>query len=140
MLLAACARYFAPDLHLKRHATEPELVGRWQLTPPSLALARRDGYDGGTGRAHEIVLHQDHVCEFRSLVQSARSVEYLATRGTWQLARDTGSPGGKKRKNELQIRVGPRLVRFYLSEEKGRLLLWNFWGDPDLWELTRYEK
>jgi len=35
-----------------------------------------------------------------------------------------------------------RLVRgsLYLIEERGHLLLWDFWGDPDEWTLLRYEK
>jgi hypothetical protein len=38
------------------------------------------------------------------------------------------------------IRIKDRGISLYVTEEKERLVLWDFWGDPDEWELLRYEK
>jgi hypothetical protein len=140
MLLVACGRYFAPDINLKRYATEKEIIGRWSLTARTLALAKRDGYAAAASAQHEIVFHGNGTCDFRSITEFGQNVAYLDAHGSWKLEHDVGLPGETKRKNEVTIRIKDRAIGFFLTEEEGRLLLWNFWGDPDSWEFIKYEK
>ena len=140
LVLAACGRYFAPDLNLDRHVTEKELEGTWSLVTATLELARRGGYAPRAGTRHEIVFRANGTCEFRSLTDDPGSADYLEASGTWRLLHDTGAAAEKKRKNELRIRMQHRDVILFLMEENDRLRLWNFWGDPDSWVFIKYDK
>ena len=140
MLLAACGRYFAPDINLERYATEKEIVGSWSLVSRTLEIASRDGYAPAAGTPHEISFREDGTCVFRSITEFGQKADYLDARGSWKLEHDTGMPSEKKRKNEVSIRIKDREISLYLTEEKGQLLLWEFWGDPDSWEFIKYER
>ncbi len=141
-LLAACGRYFAPDINLDRYATEQEITGRWVLTAASLAVAQRDGYQSRAGTSHEIFLRADGTCDFRSLQESGQihNTVYLEVHVTWKLKHDTPMSERAKRKNEIFITVGRQGISLYLTEEKGGLHLWDHWGDPDAWEFLKYER
>jgi len=140
MLLVACGRYFAPDINLRRYATEKEIVGSWRLIPQTLEIAKRDGYAPAATKLHEIIFHEDGTCDFHSLTEFGSKAAYLDARGSWKLEHDTGMPSETKKKNEVSIRIKDRGISLYLTDEKDRLLLWNFWGDPDSWEFIKYEK
>src|SRR4051812_43419987 len=105
MLLAACGRYFAPDINLQRYATEKELIGTWSLTPQTIAVVKRDGYAPSPATAHEIIFREDGTCDFRSITGFAHNIDYLDDHGSWKLAHDTSMPDEKKKKNEVSIRI-----------------------------------
>jgi hypothetical protein len=140
VLASACGRYFPPDIHLPRYATAEEIVGTWNLAEHTLRIAKRDGYVPSESTPHQIVFRTDGTCDFQSITEFGHKAEYRDSRGSWKLEHDTGMPREKKKKNEVVIRIKDRGISLYLTEEKGRLVLWDFWGDPDEWELLRYEK
>jgi hypothetical protein len=140
LIASACGRYFPPDIHLPRYAAAEEIVGTWNLAARTLGIAKRDGYVALEATPHQIAFRADGTCDFSSITEFGRKVEYRSSRGSWKLEHDTGMPGEKRKKNEVVIRIKDRGISLYITEEKGRLFLWDFWGDPDEWELLRYEK
>ena len=140
LLLDGCDRLFPPNLHLSRQVSSQEIVGTWLLASHTMELAKNDGYAPPVGSTHEIVFRADGTCQFSSITEFGHKVDFLDAAGTWKLEHDTGIPSQKKRKNEVSIRIKDRGISLYLIEERGHLLLWDFWGDPDEWTLLRYEK
>jgi hypothetical protein len=140
VLVAGCGRYFAPDINLKRYATEKEIVGRWNLATQTLQIANRGGYAPAPGTQHEITFREDGTCDFRSITEFGQKAEYRNAHGSWKLEHDAGMQSEKKRRNQVSIRINDLGIRLYLTEENGRLLLWNFWGDPDSWEFIKYDR
>jgi len=137
-LLAACGRYFAPNINLDRYATDKEIVGRWGLVPQTLMIAKRDGYAPAASTPHEIIFHEDGTGDFRSIVGFAGKTDYRDARGSWKLEHDISTGSEKKKKNQVMIRIGDFGIRLNLTEENSHLLLWDFWGDPDQWEFIKY--
>lgn len=91
-------------------------------------------------RPHEIVFRADGTCRFRSIDEwGPARVEYLDTEGTWKLVHYPPF-GGETKANEIQIAIAMRGVNFNLADEKHRLHLWQYWGDPDEWLFLDYEK
>jgi hypothetical protein len=138
--LAACGR-FAPDRNLKRHVSENDIVGTWRLLPKSLDVVKKDaGYSPAEGTPHDIIFRADGSCHFRSIDEGGPvRAEYFDTEGTWKLVHHPAF-GGESKENEVQIVIGVSGINFNLAEEKRRLHLWQFWGDPDEWQFLEYEK
>jgi hypothetical protein len=134
-----CARYFAPDINLNRYVSTNELVGTWDLAPGSLKLAVRDGYVPPKDANHQITFLADGTCRFASFVPFGRRTYYVSATGTWELAHDKDFEGNSKGiKNTLDILVQSAGWTMYFTEENGKVILWDFWGDPDQWEFTKY--
>lgn len=140
-LLFGCGRYFTPNINLDRYATLQEIVGTWTLRPDTLLLAQRDGYKPSSNAVHQIEFEQDGSCAFRSIINTGLTDSlYLVARGRWRLEHDTHRKDERERKNELFLELDKQEFKFLLTEEDGRILLWDFWGDPDSWEFIKYER
>ena len=143
VMLAACGTYFGPDIpdiNLERYVTEGEVVGRWSLIPQTLEIAKRDGYAPAVATTHEITFREGGSCDFRSIVEFGKTATYFNTPCSWELKHDGSAFNKKKIKNTVFIQIKDRGIQLGLTEESGRLLLWDYWGDPDSWEFIKYEK
>lgn len=139
--LVGCGRYFTPNINLDRYATAQEIVGKWTLRADTLSLAQRDGYKPFNGAVHQIEFRKDGSCAFRSIInEGLTDSRYTIAEGHWKLEHDTHRKDERERKNELKLDLDHHGITFYLTEEEGHLLLWDFWGDPDSWEFIKYEK
>ena len=139
LLLASCG-YFAKDIHLKREVAAKEVIGVWRLRDESLSMARKDSirpYSEQPDRLHEIEIRVDGTCRFRSITQMP--TDYLDCEGTWQLAHALND----KHVPQLDFTLkkgGGYGFSLDFTEEEGRLVLWEYWGDPDSWEFLKYDK
>jgi polyferredoxin len=140
-LLAACGRYFRPDINLDRYASDREIVGRWTLRTSSIEVLKRFGYLPPAGKPHELVFHLNGECEYRSAREVAfNRREYCEAQVVWMLQHDAVTWSDKKRKNEVIISFAKDSECLMLQESKGRIVLWSTLGDPDSWEFMEYDK
>ena len=127
---AGCGSYLAPDRHVSRTITELELVGTWSLTTESLGYLTREGYHPEEAN-HRFELHADGSVIFKSVCDTSE-FSYLDGTGIWTI----------KNGNRLELEIVANDRRYYLEfgigEKRGRLLLWQFYGDPDMWEFLEY--
>jgi len=144
LLLGACESPFEPEislnLSLDRYATEKEITGRWMLIPQTLEILKLDGYAPASAIAYEIIFREDGTCDFRSIVASWKTAKYFNAHCSWKLLHDSSKRNKKVIKNIVYLQIKDDGILFYLAEENGHLFLWDFWGDPDDWELIKYEK
>ena len=140
LLVAACGSPFEPEISLDRYATEKEIIGRWMLIPQTLEIMKRDGNAPTSAMTYEIIFRKDGTCDFRSIVAFWKTAKYFNGHCSWKLLHDSGKRNKKVIKNRVYLQVKDNSIWFYLTEENGRILLWDFWGDPDDWELIKYEK
>jgi hypothetical protein len=140
MLTIQRSAYCTPDINPGRYIEGEEIVGTWSLIPHALDLTKRNGYSAAEGTPQDINLWVNGNCHFSSVIRADGKIEYLDASGSWRLSHDTDYSNPSKSKNEIRIRLPDRNIVFYLKEEDGRLLLWNFWGDPSRVELLEYEK
>ena len=137
LVLAGC---FLPDIRLKRNVAPSEVVGLWTLTADSFLDIRRDPEAAALPGRHleyQIDIRADGTLIYRSLLQMP--VRQVDVPGRWELRPLSGGKPG----NELQIVVdigGGHGFSLNFTEEKGRLLIWEYFGDPDRFRLVTYEK
>lgn len=137
LLLAGC---FLPDIRLKRDVAPSEIVGLWTLTEDSLRDIRTDRDAAPATGLHvdyQIEIYADGTLRYRSVLQMP--TRHVKSPGRWALHpllnRKTG--------NNLRILLdvdGGYSFSLDFTEEKGRLLLWEYFGDPDSFRLVTYEK
>lgn len=136
LLLSGC---WLPDIRLKRNVTPEEITGIWTMTLDSFQDIKTDSDASaiiGSHKDFQIEIRKDGTLRYRSLLQMpTRAVDY---QGTWELKPHTDRKG-----NKLDITLeanGSYSFSLDFTEEKGKLLLWTFFGDPDSWRLEQYEK
>lgn len=132
-LITGC-RFPPPDISLKRRVDEKEVIGTWKLTEATMTLAKRYGYVPAADFPHTIELRTDHTVKFAAItVSPPHKVTPTKADGTWRLEfRD---------ENQLSFNLNGYGMNFAFTEtDNGRLILWQFLGDPDDWELIQYEK
>lgn len=131
-----------PDTRIKRQVAESEIIGTWELDPASSALAvdhDGDDYLMEPGQAHTIVFNADGTCHYRSVMQMP--TRHVDAAGTWCITPTDDDPRGCHVDLELRIDgEGTSSFSLDLREESGELILWEFWGDPDLWNFLEYRK
>ena len=141
LICAGCGSCFAPDRTIRDRLDDNAVVGTWQLTAESLKLLTRDGIHIIPNHRYPIVFRSDHTCEFDSVLESARGVSHLSTRCSWELHHDVGE---ERKANELRIALptptGLHAHNLDFTRDDGRLILWIYYGDPDLWEFIEYER
>jgi hypothetical protein len=138
---AGCGAYFPPDRNIKDRLEESAVIGRWSLTDRSLALLKRDGFQPDPSRPYTVAIKPDHTCLFSSVLTASYRVVAPCT---WLLEHDTRGDSNVQKANSLRLDLDGEGVkqRLYLNlaRDRGRLLLWNFLGDPDLWEFIEYQQ
>lgn len=144
IILGGCGNYFAPDRNVKRKVTESEIIGTWRMTPDSLTLLKRDGFRSEPAHAYTITLNADGTFRFASVVDGFHGLRYVDVKGTYVLEHDTNGNSNIHKKNVLKIMIraegASQDCYLNFAEEDGSLLLWSYYGDPDLWEFIEYER
>lgn len=140
MLNGCCGTYFPPNRNLKRTVNETEIIGTWKLTPQSLALLQRDGFVTDPDHAYTITFNLDGSMMFASVVKDMQNGQYTQAAGQWTLEHDTNDNSNIHKTNALRFDIGRHLMLLNFTEQEGRLLLWNYYGDPDSWEFLEYER
>jgi hypothetical protein len=133
-----------PDRNLSRKLTTADVTGTWRLTAASLALLNRDGFKGAPEQRYTIVLKKDGQLNFASVISDFHTGTYMECQGTWNLGHDTRESSGLRVANTLRMRLktasADRFTGMGFAETDGRLVLWDFYGDPDSWEFIEYER
>ncbi|HUU42711.1 MAG TPA: hypothetical protein VMX57_02970 [Planctomycetota bacterium] len=93
-----------------------------------------------------MTINSDGTIAFASVLELSDPWEYRYTTaaGTWKLEHDTARGSNVTTKNTLSLdmRTAGKTVYHYLyfAEDRGPLLLWNYYGDPDSWEFLEYTR
>ena len=142
--LAACGSYFAPDINLKRKASEKEIVGTWKLTSQTRDLLKAKGFADEPSKEYTITFASDGSLQFSSIMEDAEHPVLMEGAGNWTLEHDLAQGDNIKKANDISLKIHfPKTTYWYhlfLTEENGKLLLWYWYGDPDSWEFIKYER
>ena len=143
-LVSGCGRYFAPDRNVKETLSDNDVVGRWKITKTSLDLLARDGFKSESNQTYTISFNKDGTCAFQTVELFSEKPNYISTNGTWKLEHDIKRYEHKPTKNELKFEFvfnGVRhLHKLDFARQDGKLLLWEFYRDPDEWEFMEYAR
>ena len=143
-LCGGCGVYFKPSRDLSRRVGEAELLGSWKLTADSIALLKRDGVVRDPVGRDVFVFEPDGRLRLESSVRVPQENRDQAIRGTWKLEHDTNANSNVRYNNALHLQIadpGDLHDRWLnIDESGGRLRLWSYYGDPDLWEFMEYER
>jgi len=142
LLFAGCRpAYFAKDIRLQRKVETAEVIGTWKLRGDSLETAKRegqgDGFTPAPGQTYQILFRSDGTCHFSSLTQMP--LKYADYEGTWRL----DFRKNEHRPNELSVELKRGAgygFTLEFTEEDGRLVIWEYLGDPDDWQFLKYDK
>jgi hypothetical protein len=127
-----------PDRRLKRHVQESELVGEWNLRSSSIEILARDGYVQKSSSKHTLAIREDGSMTFISAYPDSDEIHHITAEGRWGLQHnDDGTTA-----LEISMRFGgsDHSEAFSFAEEDGRIVLWQSYGDPDMWEFIEYTK
>ena len=78
------------------------------------------------------------------MIDGFHAGEYVDASCHWQLEHDTMGDSNVTKKNALSytVRAGGLIHHRYLNfaRDGGEVLMWNYYGDPDLWEFMEYHR
>lgn len=152
-LLPGCDGLFGqPGRHIDRSISRSELLGPWSATASSIERLKRLGYRDHVGADdHRFELRENGSCRFQSfphyagpdaVVEVAGQIPlpgYMSVEAgcSWRLVSDRIYWLNRERQVpvvefQMSSRRAPIMmsVRFYIDERDGRLLLWDYIGDP----------
>jgi hypothetical protein len=134
-LLAGCLPDYFPRRKLTLSSQE-QPTGRWQLTHDSLKMM--DRYLMKTPEASFIELTADGKCDLHDFVAGE---DLYSGAGTWKIEEESDY-GSERRFSVLRIaRVGERgFFSFYFTKRHGKIILWQYHGDPDGRVYIEYER
>ena len=93
---------------------------------------------------YTIIFEKDGQLDFASVDADFRSGTYMECQGTWNLGHDTRESSGLRVANTLRMRLKTASANLDIgmgfAETDGRIVLWDFYGDPDSWEFIEYER
>ena len=135
-LLSGCGM---PDRDVEERLTQPDVVGTWKLTAESLQLLQRDKFQTAPEHLYTIAFRLDGTCTFASVDNDFYNNHYEVVEGTWRVEHNTRGDSNVTKRNALCLDLQGRMcwLNFDRDEQK-RLLLWNYYGDPDMWEFLEY--
>lgn len=132
----------ASDLRLHRPVAAQEVVGTWDLSADSIAMAGRVYYDKpylpAKSTVHQLELRADGTCRFRSLLDWT-DTRYVDCAGTWKVRPDGNSADISELELNLNLKRGFS-TSLQFGEEDGKLFIWTNWLDPDGGDILRYER
>jgi hypothetical protein len=143
-LCVGCGVYFKPSRDLSRRVEAEEIVGTWKLTAESYSLLKRDGSSLEPPLREFLLFDRDGGLGLATGGRAPQRVEDDALRGTWKLEHSVNANTNLRYNNVLWLQVaeqGGTYSRWLnIDEVDGRLRLWSYYGDPDLWEFMEYER
>jgi hypothetical protein len=131
-----------PDMN--RYVTQEDLIGVWIHTPSTERIIARYKPSGTRPTKCHLALYRDGTCDFDSVYGRYDSFAYRKTSGNWILEHDTEGNSNIRKKNAIAFDMKSREFagNMYLNitEKKGKLILWEWHGDPDSREFIEYMK
>jgi hypothetical protein len=110
---------------------EDEIVGVWHLTEVSANMLREHNFLSASTESTLTLLETKRCL----LAQFVCDEELVSEDCTWRMAHDLSQGRGAAKKNEVQIITQPSgnggICRLSISREGNRLILWQYFGDPD---------
>lgn len=139
LFLAGCHSPL-PDIRIKRTVAKNEVIGTWVLDSNCSAVGQHntiDRYIPDPAKPHQIILHANGTCQFLSVIENISGPHpYRLLNGTWKLETDKENPSGSR----LSLNLGRLWTDYEFREEKGTLILWQYWGDPDSCNFIEYQR
>jgi hypothetical protein len=142
ILGAALACQRSENRYLTRSVPPNELFGTWVATPDGIAGLRFAGHTKHLSTSdHEVVLRPDGSCSYRSFRSatdtSGADEGFITSECEWSLARVRHQALMIRLRDQRADTLGPY---FYFDEENGRLVLWQYAGDPDALQYVEFVK
>ena len=126
------------DRYIDTPPDESELAGAWRPDESSLGRLAEVGYEHTQVGDHLIELNPDHTCAFRSYPHyRLGGAPFITDHAcTWRLSTATAYVHHKRHDApvaEIRLRRGSAIAvtSFYITREDGKIILWQFIGDPD---------
>ena len=145
-----CQRLFGtPDRHLKVLPNREEMVGRWTIDAASIERTKSEQRFYPMSKLnpedHLIVLRQDGTCSFKSYSTFQFDRDYVVSEGQWKLVLEGPDVGSEGKQASLEITLTPTandyvVARFNIVRENGKLILWQYIGDPDRAKYADFHK
>ena len=136
------ASALTPPPDLKRYVTQDELIGVWVHTPETERIIARDKPSGIRPAKCHLTLHKDGTCDFNAVYEGYDGLAYRSSSGRWRLEHDTKGNSNRRKKNAVGFEIeAPGFhgnMYLNLKERNGKLILWNWYGDPDSREFIEY--
>ncbi len=139
-LVFAVACGHGENHYLDRQVRQSELVGTWRMTAQSVRDLQDIGYSAPLDPNDQVVTFASNgSCRFSTLppvpVKAGRPVPKADAPCTWAI--------GRLDHPAVVIEVQgqrPFEARYYLKDERGRLMMWQYIADPDSLRLVEYLK
>lgn len=130
--------------YLDREVSAAEMPGTWQMTPATVKDLQNSiiGYPLPVNPSeHQIILRGDGTCTFRTVptqgISEGQAVPRIDAECRWKL----GTMGHQTLHIDILAPDGDKSVYYHFDQSKeGKLQLWQYLGDPDLWKYLEYEK
>jgi hypothetical protein len=137
-LLSGCLPDHFPRRQLRLSGSDRQIAGHWRLRPKSANMM--DKYLMRTPEVSRIDLSPDGRCDLRDFVDGE---DLHSGAGTWKI--EDESDDGSKRKHSV-LRIGfpihgkQGFFSLYFTRRHGKIILWQYHGDPDGREYVEYER
>ncbi len=130
--------------HLDEYVSAEDVVGVWSLSPESLDLLVRDGFQVDDAHLYQVEFHSNGECVFRSVVVLFGRGAYYELNGTWRLEHNTTGNSNVKKKNFIGIDFNrpdwPSGLGLNFDKRGENLVLWQTYSDPDFQDFMEYTK
>jgi hypothetical protein len=143
-LSGGCGSYFPPNRHISDRIEDAAVVGTWRMTERSLEHLERAGFKRKSPHDYRLTFNTDHKCEFASVLEWMGPPTYLKVPCTWRLEHDVEGFSNRSKANILRITFDlagkPHGLDQNFAREEGELVLWQYHGDPDMWQFIEYTR
>src|SRR6266404_9576093 len=137
-LLTSCLPDYFPRRKLKVNLSGADMAGNWKLTTSSAKILTLVYHVSIKPNESAIEFFADGRCELRDFIGEDEDVHSGAA--TWKIEQDSLEP--KASVLHISYRTPERPVTFSLSftRRRGKIILWQYHGDPDSREYVEYER
>lgn len=144
-LCTGCPRpLWLPDRNLDRLVSREEVIGTWFMTTNSLRLLSRYGFNADTTNKYSIIFRENGSLSFNSVLAGFDAITSHNIDGNWELQHDENGFSNNRAKNILIMSLvaedGSYSTSLNFDKDKSGIILWEFYGDPDMWEFIEYKK
>ena len=144
LFLNNLTRALTPPPDLRRYVTDDELIGVWVHTSDTERIIARDKPSGTRPSKCHLTLYKYGTCDFNVVYEGYDCFAYRNSSGHWKLEHDTEGNSNRRKKNAIAFDMEapgfPGNMYLNLRKKDGRLILWDWYGDPDSREFIEYVK
>lgn len=117
-----------------------EIVGKWMIDEASLQRMKSVGASYHLSKIEPdeniLIFRPDGSCSFKTYSSFDSDDYYLSSEGKWSLKMEETVGGSGIQRPAVVIELRPDAsshvsTHFWIVREGGRLVLWNYIGDPD---------